>query len=199
MKKSTLSLLMLCAGSFLTAQSAFAAEETQPTETTPSTETAQSTEAAPVRDVKCLTGKYDAYVDASLKWYQDLVTITVDSKPDLKEVGVWFLNGRTHHFELSRAAVKEFLVSDPSKVATDEQVESWLKLEQTDVKDLAQRDDDLGKIAKRTFDDRQAPPNEKNYELRSAFADLLSHPSNIKPALDKYNEAVTKANEIQCK
>ncbi|OEF25903.1 hypothetical protein [Vibrio rumoiensis] len=155
--------------------------------------------AANSTDTQCLIQKYDAYIDASLTWYQDLVSITTETHPDLKEVGDWFLAGRTHHFELNRAAVDYYLVKDPSKVATDESVESWLKLEQSDIKVLSQRDDELGKIAKTTFNDRQAPPNEKNYELRSAFADLLSHPSNIKPALDKYNNAVGKASAIECK
>lgn len=155
--------------------------------------------AATDNNTQCLTDKYDAYIDASLTWYQDLVSITTESNPDLKEVGDWFLQGRTHHFELNRAAVDFYLTSEPQKIATDEQVESWLKLSQADVKTLSQRDDELGKIAKTTFDDRQSAPNEKNYELRSAFADLLSHPSNIKPALDKYNQSVAKTNAIECK
>lgn len=150
------------------------------------------------KDTQCLINKYDAYIDASLIWYQDLVSITTESNPELKEVGDWFLQGRTHHFELNRAAVDHYLSSNPEKVATDEQVESWLKLTQTDVKSLSQRDDTLGKIAKTTFDDRQAPPNSKNYELRSAFADLLSHPSNIKPALDKYNQSMATTNAVEC-
>lgn len=155
--------------------------------------------AAANEDTQCLTNKYDAYIDASLTWYQDLVAIATESNPDLKEVGDWFLQGRTHHFELNRAAVDYYLTTSPEKIATDEQVESWLKLSQADVKTLSQRDDELGKIAKTTFDDRQSSPNDKNYELRSAFADLLSHPSNIKPALDKYNQSVAKTNAIDCK
>lgn len=155
--------------------------------------------AAANEDTQCLTNKYDAYIDASLTWYQDLVAITTESNPDLKEVGNWFLQGRTHHFELNRAAVDYYLTTSPEKIAINEQVESWLKLSQADVKTLSQRDDELGKIAKTTFDDRQSPPNDKNYELRSAFADLLSHPSNIKPALDKYNQSVAKTNAIECK
>lgn len=157
-----------------------------------------STFAASEQHTQCLMNKYDSYIDASLAWYQDLVSITTASNPNLTEVGDWFLQGRTHHFELNRAAVDYYLQQQPEKIATDEQLESWLKLSQADVKALSQRDDELGKIAKATFDDRQSRPNDKNYELRSAFADLLSHPSNIKPALDKYNQAVAKANNLQC-
>ncbi|HBV75526.1 MULTISPECIES: hypothetical protein [Vibrio] len=151
-----------------------------------------------ITNTQCLTKKYDAYIDASLMWYQDLVAITTMTHPDLKEVGDWFLAGRTHHFELNRAAVDYYLINDPSKVAIDQSVESWLKLEQSEIKTLSQRDDKLGQVAKTTFDDRQSPPNEKNYELRSAFADLLSHPSNIKPALDKYNQTVAKTSAMEC-
>ncbi|MBD1575715.1 MULTISPECIES: hypothetical protein [Vibrio] len=154
--------------------------------------------ANPTPDVQCLNNKYDAYIDTSLTWYQDLVTITAEKDPDLKEVGQWFLAGRTHHFELNRAVVHDYLQHAPDKVATKESVESWLKLTQPEIKQLAQRDDKLGKIAKTTFDDRQAPPNKMNYQLRSAFADLLSHPSNIQPALDKYNQAMAKTNAIVC-
>lgn len=147
---------------------------------------------------QCLIKKYDAYIDASLTWYQDLVNITTETHPDLKEVGDWFLQGRTHHFELNRAAVSYYLVNDPSKVDLDSSVESWLKLEQSEIKKLSQRGDELGEIAKATFNDRQSAPNEKNYDLRSAFADLLSHPNNINPALNKYNQAVAAANSIEC-
>lgn len=184
MKKSAIQLLLstsvLAVSALSVSHSSVAAEMTNDTRT------------------QCLIGKYDDYIDASLTWYQDLVSITTESNPELQEVGNWFLQGRTHHFELNRAAVDHYLTTEPQKIATDEQLESWLKLSQVDVKTLSQRDDDLGKIAKATFDDRQSTPNEKNYELRSAFADLLSHPSNIKPALDKYNQAVAKANNIEC-
>lgn len=147
---------------------------------------------------QCLNDKYDAYIATSLEWYQDLVSITTKQNPQLKDVGEWFLEGRTHHFELNRAAVHYYLTNDPAKVAVKEPVESWLKLTQPEIKQLAQRNDELGKIAKTTFNDRQAPPNKMNYELRSAFADLLSHPSNINPALDKYNQAMAKTSDIVC-
>ncbi|TON45929.1 hypothetical protein CGH56_23255, partial [Vibrio parahaemolyticus] len=94
-------------------------------------------------DQQCLANKYDGYVDASLQWYQDLVDLTVSQYPDLKEVSQWFLDGRKHHFELNREAVHYFLKNDPSRVATEQPIEAWLKLEQHDVKQLASRSDDL--------------------------------------------------------
>ncbi|MDN3698206.1 hypothetical protein QWY97_12755 [Vibrio cortegadensis] len=150
-------------------------------------------------DTQCLTGKYDAYIDASLTWYQDLVDLTSAQYPDLNEVGEWFLEGRKHHFELNRAAVHYYLKNDSSKVATEQPIEAWLQLEQKDIKELASNDNALGKIATSTFNDRQSTPHDKNYELRSAFADLLSHPKNIDSALNKYNQAIKTVENTVCK
>ncbi|USD64153.1 hypothetical protein [Vibrio sp. SCSIO 43136] len=147
---------------------------------------------------QCLAQKYDGYIDASLNWYGELVEIAVEKQPELKEVGEWFLNGRKNHFELNRQAVHTFLVEDPSKVNTNVSVESWLQLEQHDVKALTGRTDELGKLAQVSFSDRQSKPHEKNYDLRTAFADLLSHPQHINDALTRYNEAVSQVAEIQC-
>ncbi len=147
---------------------------------------------------QCLAGKYDAYIDASLGWYEDLSTLTTEKYPELADVSQWFLEGRKHHFELNRAAVHYYLENDASKVATSQPVEAWLKLEQQDIKVLASRSDELGKIAKVTFDDRQAKPHENNYDLRSAFAELLSHPKQIDTALNRYNDAIAKLETIDC-
>lgn len=73
--------------------------------------------------------------------------------PNLQSVGDWFLEGRKHHFELNRAAVDYYLENAPEKVKTNQSIESWLQLTQKEVKELASHDDDLGKIAKATFDD----------------------------------------------
>lgn len=149
-------------------------------------------------DTQCLSNKYDAYIDASLIWYQDLIELTTQQYPDLEEVGAWFYNGRKNHFELNRGAVHYYLNEDTSKVSTEKPVEAWLQLEQIDIKNLASRDDELGKLASDSFSDRQSKPHEKNYELRSAFADLLSHPNKIDDVLSKYNQAITEAEEVNC-
>ncbi|SDH09662.1 hypothetical protein SAMN04488136_10844 [Vibrio xiamenensis] len=149
-------------------------------------------------DNHCLAGKYDAYVDASLQWYQDLTDLTTTQYPQLKDVSEWFLSGRQHHFELSREAVRYYLEHDPSKVATEQSVEGWLKLEQVDIKRLANRDDQLGQLAKITYQDRQSTPHADNYELRSAFADLLSHPATIDKALQTYNQSINQLEKIEC-
>lgn len=149
-------------------------------------------------DQQCLSNKYDGYVDASLQWYQDLVDLTVAQYPDLDEVSQWFLDYRKHHFELNREAVHYFLKNDPSRVATEQPIEAWLKLEQHDVKQLASRSDKLGEAAQKTFSDRQSTNHEKNYDLRSAFADLLSHPQKIDSALNRYNQSIEKLEKQQC-
>lgn len=154
---------------------------------------------AAAADNTCLAKKYDAYIDASLHWYEDLASLTSEQYPELKEVSDWFLEGRKHHFELNRAAVHYYLTEDQTKVATEQPVEAWLQLEQKDIKVLASRSDELGQLAKVTFGDRQAKPHEKNYELRSAFADLLSHPTKIDSALKRYNSSIKQLESINCK
>ena len=149
-------------------------------------------------DNACLSKKYDAYIDASLHWYEDLTQLTSEQYPDLTEVSEWFLEGRKNHFELNRAAVHYYLVEDQTKVATAQPVEAWLQLEQKDIKTLSTRDDELGQLAKVTFNDRQSKPHEKNYELRSAFADLLSHPTKIDSALKRYNASIKQLETINC-
>ncbi|WGW01522.1 hypothetical protein QF117_12115 [Vibrio sp. YMD68] len=150
-------------------------------------------------NTQCLSDKYDAYIDASLAWYQDLSDLTSERYPDLKEASQWFLEGRKNHFELNRAAVHYYLGNDAAKLSTAQSIESWLQLDQADIKALTQRDDALGEAAQLTFSDRQNAPHEKNYQLRSAFADLLSHPKQIDNVLQKYNRSIAKLEEMDCK
>lgn len=159
---------------------------------------ASTSSVALAADSQCLAQKYDAYIDASLNWYSDLAQLTTQQYPELQDVSGWFLEGRQHHFELNRAAVHYYLKHDASRVATDKSIENWLQLEQSDIKQLASRSDELGEIAKRTFEDRQAANHEKNYELRSAFADLLSHPKKIDAALNRYNDAIAGVSKVKC-
>ncbi|MGF1740349.1 hypothetical protein L4C34_04550 [Vibrio profundum] len=148
---------------------------------------------------QCLQNKYHAYLDASLDWYRDLINITTDRNPDLKQVGQQFLISRQHHFDLSGVAFNYYLYTDPSKVTLEQPVEHWLKLSQQDVKQLAKRDDELGKAAKLTYNDRQKAPNQQNYQLRSAFSQILSNPNIIGTALNKYNTSITKIDLTLCK
>ena len=149
-------------------------------------------------DNACLSKKYDAYIDASLHWYEDLAKLTSEQYPDLKEVSEWFLEGRKNHFELNRAAVHYYLENDPSKIAVNQPVESWLLLEQKDIKTLSSRSDELGRLAQVTYNDRQSKPHDQNYDLRSAFADLLSHPTKIDSALKRYNQAIKDLESMSC-
>lgn len=154
--------------------------------------------ASQAADTQCLQKKYDAYIDASLNWYQDLIQLTTSQHPDLAEAGQWFYQGREYHFELNRTAVHHYLQKNPSKVATELSVESWLQLEQSEVKQLTSRNDALGQIASQSFNYRQSKPHPKNYQLRSAFAELLSHPDKIDTVLSRYNNAVSRAESIVC-
>ncbi len=87
---------------------------------------------------------------------------------------------------------------DKEKVATQKPVESWLTLEQQEIKQLSSRTDALGKLAAETFSDRQSVPHPDNYKLRSAFADLLSHPDKIEQSLSKYNNAIQTLEQLNC-
>lgn len=154
--------------------------------------------AAFAADNSCLSNKYDAYVEASMHWYEDLAQLTAEQYPDLKEVSQWYLDGRRNHFNLNAEAVKFYLENDSSKVASEKPVEAWLQLEQKDIKTLASRSDALGNAAEKTFADRQDQPHPQNYELRSAFADLLSHPTKIDSALKRYNTSIAKVESMTC-
>ncbi|KLV08714.1 MULTISPECIES: hypothetical protein [Photobacterium] len=146
----------------------------------------------------CESQKYHQYIDASLTWYQQLVDITVEKDASLKDVGDWFLEGRKHHFELNREVFDWYLANDKEKLDLSQPVESWLKLTQQDVKALAEQHSELGKTAKQAFDDRQSKPHPQNYALRSAFAELLTHPGKIEKPLNDYNKAMTAIADISC-
>ncbi len=149
-------------------------------------------------DKLCLTTKYDAYIDASLQWYQDLTDLTTQQYPQLAEVSEWFLTGRQHHFEFSRQALRYYLDNEPDKVATQRSVEEWLSLEQLDIKHLAERDDKLGQLANITYRDRQSAPHDDNYILRSALADILSQPALIGNALHTYHQSISQLEQRDC-
>ncbi|QUJ68722.1 hypothetical protein KDD30_06380 [Photobacterium sp. GJ3] len=146
----------------------------------------------------CESDKYHKYIDASLTWYQSLVQLTVQKDPGLQEVGDWFLEGRTHHFELKREAVDWYLTHDKSHLDLSQSVESWLKLTQQDIKTLSEQQGTLGDYAKKVFEDRQGAPHPKNYELRSAFAELLTHPDDIDEPLKAYNQQMSAIAATVC-
>lgn len=147
---------------------------------------------------QCLQGQYDQYIDASLVWYQDLTQTIAKSQPKLEEVSEWFLTGRTHHFELNRAAFNFYLNEQTDKINLNQSIESWLVLSQPEIRQLSQRQDKLGEIAKQSYEDRQKPPHPQNYQLRSAFAEQLSQSDNFQPALDKYNQKLQKLSASNC-
>ena len=152
----------------------------------------------PSTTTQCESDKYHQYVDASLNWYQQLVTLSVAKDPQLKEVGDWFLAGREHHFHFNRDAVDWYLANDKDKLQLALPVESWLNLNQADIKELASQPTALGQAAKLAFNDRQSKPHPKNYALRSAFAELLTHPAQIEKPLNAYNEKMNAISAIQC-
>ncbi len=51
---------------------------------------------------QCHSNKYYQYIDASLEWYKNLVDMTLQKHPYLKEVSTQLLQGRMNHFKLNR-------------------------------------------------------------------------------------------------
>lgn len=147
---------------------------------------------------QCLATQYQTYVNASLTWYQALVTQVTSENERLDDVGEWFLTGRQHHFALNQAAFTHFLETNSKRITLDNGVESWLVLTQQDIQALSQQDSSLGKVAKQTFDDRQAPNHPQNYQLREAIAHELSQTTNMQAALDDYNASVSKISKESC-
>ncbi|ODP98810.1 MULTISPECIES: hypothetical protein [Salinivibrio] len=154
--------------------------------------------AAPIKNADCYSAKYHDYVDASINWYQALVDMTVKKDPTLDEVAAWFLKGRKNHFNLNAQAFDYYLENDSAKLNLEAPVESWLKLSQEDVKTLAQSSLPPSTLAEKVFNFRQGEAMDGNYTLRSALADLLSHPKEIDKALNQYNDQMNSINQRQC-
>ncbi|KKA45841.1 MULTISPECIES: hypothetical protein [Salinivibrio] len=154
--------------------------------------------AAPVKNADCYSAKYHDYVDASINWYQALVDMTVKKDASLDEVAQWFLQGRKNHFNLNAKAFDYYLENDSAKLNLEAPVESWLKLGQEDVKTLAQSSLPPSALAEKVFNFRQGEAMDGNYALRSALADLLSHPKEIDKALNQYNDQMNSINQRQC-
>ncbi|WP_087016088.1 hypothetical protein [Thaumasiovibrio subtropicus] len=147
---------------------------------------------------ECQSEMYHNYVDASLEWYQDLVSVAVEQDESLTDVAEWFLNGRRTHFLFNRTAVDWYLSNEPEKLQLALSVESWLTLDQAEIRALSESQHALSDDAKAMYELRQAKPHKQNYQLRSAFADLLSHPDKIDGPLKSYNEKMTQLAEMNC-
>ncbi|WP_434360389.1 hypothetical protein NF212_07825 [Parasalinivibrio latis] len=147
----------------------------------------------------CLSEKYHGYVDASINWYEDLVKLTVEKDATLEDVSQWFLEGRKNHFEFNKEAFDYYLENDPGRLKLDTSVEGWLNLSQDDIKTLSQTEGPLSEKAAEVFNFRQSTPHARNYDMRSALADILSHPDAIQEALNRYNTAVLDVSNTECK
>lgn len=147
---------------------------------------------------QCQIDKYDAYIDASLQWYKNLTRLTAIHYPHLSNASDGFFSTRQHHFELSRAVAHDYLQHAPTQIATNRTVEAWIQLETNEVEQLANRNDDVGQLAKVSFRDRQTEPHMSNYALRSAFATLLSNEQQVNRALALYNQRMDIIKNQHC-
>ncbi len=146
----------------------------------------------------CASEKYHRYVDASISWYESLVSLTIYKNPELSDVAQWFLNARKQHFQFNAKAFDYYLAQRPQDIHLTQAVESWINLSQKDIQVLSEGTSPLADSAKSVFDFRQQKVHESNYALRSAFADLLSNPDEIQAALGQYNAEIQHINQLQC-
>ncbi len=146
----------------------------------------------------CASNKYHRYVDASISWYESLVSRTIHNSPELSDVAQWFLNARKQHFKFNAKAFDYYLERRPQNIHFNQAVESWLNLSQNDIQVLSEGTSPLADSAKLVFDFRQQKVHKSNYALRAAFADLLSNPEDIQSALSQYNLEIQRINQLQC-
>ncbi len=147
----------------------------------------------------CHSDIYHDYISASLEWYEDLVSVAIEKDESLKDVAEWFLSGRRTHFLFNQTAVDWYLDNDREQLRLDQSVESWLAFDQEKIRDIANSDHPLALEAKKVYELRQSKPHQQNYELRSAFAELLSHPGNIDEPLTSYNDKMARLSTVECK
>lgn len=153
--------------------------------------------AAP--DQACFTEKYAAFVKASDNWYTSLLNKVTEQHPDLADAGKQFLAERTHYFERNFTAVRWYLNHDPEKLALDKPVNEWLTLDASNTDLLSTQSSEFAAQNEQVFNDRVLKPNPQNYALRAAFADLLTHPENVKASLEAYNNAMEKIENQVCR
>lgn len=146
----------------------------------------------------CLKEKYQAYIDASVSWYENLINEVVEKHPDLKAVSDWFLEGRYDHFKLKQMVFTNYLSTDPDLLHLNKPVESWLNLTQEDIKSLSLSQSNIKEMAKKVYEFRQGNAQQGNYELRSALADLLKNPQNIEEPLNRYNDKMQVLTDMSC-
>ncbi|SBT61079.1 Uncharacterised protein [Plesiomonas shigelloides] len=150
-------------------------------------------------DQTCLTEKYAAFVKASDSWYASLLGKVTEQHPDLAEAGKQFLAERTHYFERNFTAVRWYLNHEPGKLALDKPVNEWLTLDTASADLLSTQSKEFAAQNEQVFNDRVLKPNPQNYALRAAFADLLTHPENVKASLEAYNNAMEKIENQVCR
>ncbi|MGL4270379.1 MAG: hypothetical protein ACRCR6_11460 [Plesiomonas sp.] len=158
--------------------------------------TSLTAQAAP--DQACFTEKYAAFVKASDNWYTSLLNKVTEQHPDLAEAGKQFLAERNHYFERNFTAVRWYLNHEPEKLALDKPVNEWLALDSASTEILSTQSPEFAEQNEQVFNDRVLKPNPQNYALRAAFADLLTHPENVKASLEAYNDAMEKIENQTC-
>ncbi|MGL5006664.1 MAG: hypothetical protein ACRC53_04625 [Plesiomonas sp.] len=149
-------------------------------------------------DQVCFTHKYEQFVQASDAWYATLLNKVTQQNPTLKVASEQFLNERTNYLNRNLSAVKWYLSHEPNKLALDKPVNEWLSLDEESEKTLSNQNSEFARLNTQVFNDRVVKPNPQSYALRSAFAELLTHPENVRIELDNYNRAMKKIEALHC-
>ena len=146
-------------------------------------------------DANCASHLYQGYVDASVAWYESLVSIAVEAQPELQDVGDWFLKARQAHFQFHGEAFDYFLVQSPERLNFSQSVESWLKLSQHEVKEISESNSDCLKSTK--YLSISSTKNHEKLCFCDAFAQLLSQPQ-VPAAVKKLPSCHDRTNAASC-
>lgn len=147
---------------------------------------------------QCVSDKYQKYIQASISWYENIISHTVEKHPDLNEVTQLFFDLREKHFLFNQKVFDFYLINQPDQLNLSRSVESWLDISQYDIQQLSLQSSPLSMSAKEIHALRQTSGHRDNYKLRTALADLFSDPNNMKTALDNYNQKITQINQTKC-
>ncbi|MGL4855358.1 MAG: hypothetical protein ACRDDP_08655 [Plesiomonas sp.] len=149
-------------------------------------------------DQTCFTQKYEQFVQASDAWYATLLSKVTQQDPTLKVASEQFLNERKNYFNRNLTAVKWYLNHEPARLALDKSVNEWLSLDEESEKKLSSQSSEFAALNEQVFNDRVVKPNPQSYALRSAFAELLTHPENVREGLESYNRSMEKIEAVHC-
>lgn len=153
---------------------------------------------APLALKKCISDKYQHYTQTSINWYESLTQATIEKNPSLREVAHLFLDTRKKYVAFNQAVFSYYLNHSPETLDLSAPVESWLNIDQEQLKNISESNTELTPLAKEIDAFREKNRYKNNYKLRTALAELLSRPANMQAALNTYNQQIKAINQNAC-